>query len=214
MRTYSIRAYLLLLVLALSVPLVAVVGYGIYSDRQQTIAHTKLSLKMLVNTMVTNTGGKIDNTRLLLERLAQRPIVQELDPKHCDPILQDLYRLHPEYANVDYTNKDGLMVCSALPEPGGKLLNIADTSWFRKVVAEQKFVVGNPHFGPISGKWVSVLTSPIFNAQHELIGTIQLPYAIHKLRPTQAIILLVKSSTCKFHGNRASNSSSVLAAGS
>ena len=75
MRNHSIRTYLLLLVLALSVPLVMVVGYGIYSDRQQTIAHTKLSLKILANTMVTNTGGKIERSRLLLERLAQRPIV-------------------------------------------------------------------------------------------------------------------------------------------
>ncbi len=194
MRTYSIRTYLLLLVLALSVPLVMVVGYGIYSDRQRTIAHTKLSLKILVNTMVTNTGGKIDNTRLLLERLAARPIVQQLDPKRCDPILQELYQLHPEYANVDYTNKDGLIICSALPEPGGKLINVAHTSWFKKVTGEQRFIVGEPHFGAITGKWVSVLTSPIFNARHELIGTVQLPLNLKSYDPGIPAHLLAPGS--------------------
>ncbi len=194
MHTFSIRDYLLLLVLALSVPFVMVVGYGIYSDRQQTIAHTKLSLKILVNTMVTNTGGKIDNTRLLLERLAARPLVQLMDPLHCDPILQELYQLHPEYANVDYTNKDGLMVCSAVPEPGGKLINIAHTSWFRKVAEEKKFVVGKPHFGPITGKWVSVLTSPIFNARHKLIGTVQLPLNMKSYDPQIPAHLLAPGS--------------------
>lgn len=194
MHTYSIRTYLLLLVLALSVPLVMVVGYGIYSDRQQTIAHTKLSLKILVNTMVTNTGGKIDNARLLLERLAARPIVQQVDPLHCDPILQELYQLHPEYANVDYTNKDGLMVCSAVHGPGGKLINIAHTSWFKKVTGEQRFIVGEPHFGPITGKWVSVLTSPIFNARHELIGTVQLPLNLKSYDPDIPSHLLAPQS--------------------
>ena len=194
MHTFSIRAYLLLLVLALSVPFVMVVGYGIYSDRQQTIANTKLSLKILVNTMVTNTGGKIDNTRLLLERLAARPIVQQVDPRHCDPILQELYQLHPEYANVDYTNKDGLMVCSAVPEPGGRMINIAHTSWFMEVTKKQRFVVGKPHFGPITGKWVSVLTSPIFNARHELIGTIQLPLNLKSYDPQIPAHLLAPGS--------------------
>jgi diguanylate cyclase (GGDEF)-like protein/PAS domain S-box-containing protein len=194
MSTFSIRAYLLLLVLALSVPLVMVVGYGIYSDRQQTIDHTKLSLKILVNTMVTNTGGKIDNARLLLERLAARPLVQQVDPGHCDPILQELYDLHPEYANVDYTNKDGLMVCSAVPEPGGKPINIAHTSWFRKVTGEQRFIVGEPHFGPITGKWVSVLTSPIFNARHELVGSVQLPLNLKSFDPDIPAHLLVPGS--------------------
>ncbi len=194
MRTFSIRAYLLLLVLALSVPLVMVVGYSIYSDRQQTIDHTKLSLKILVNTMVTNTGGKIDSTRLLLERLAARPLVQRVDPKHCDPILHELYDLHPEYANVDYTNKDGLMVCSAVPQPGGKLINIAHTSWFKKVTTEQKFIVGQPHFGPITGKWVSVLTSPIFNVRHELTGSVQLPLNLKSYDPDIPAHLLAPGS--------------------
>ncbi len=194
MRNYSIRTYLLLLVLALSVPLVMVVGYGIYSDRQQTIADTKLSLKILVNTMVTNTGGKIDNTRLLLQRLAERPIVKETDAKHCDPILKDIFILHPEYANVDYTDKDGVMVCSAVPEPSGKPINIANTSWFRKVTTERRFIVGEPHFGPITGKWVSVLTSPIFNEKHELIGTVQLPLNLKSFDPHIPAKLLASGS--------------------
>ena len=39
-------------------------------------------------------------------------------------------------------------------------------------------------------------------------------YAIHEARTIQATISLVKSMACKFHGNKASISSTVLAAGS
>ncbi len=77
----SIRTHLLLLVLAVSVPLVATVGFGIYSDMQQTVAHTKTSLRTLASTMVNNTGGKIDHARQVLERLAVRRLVRQVDPK-------------------------------------------------------------------------------------------------------------------------------------
>ena len=194
MRTLSIQAYLLLLVMAVSLPLVMAVGYGIYSDRQQTIAYTKTSLRILSNTMVSNTGGKIDRTRLLLERLADRPIVQRLAPKNCDPILKDIYSLHPEYANVDYTNKDGLMVCSAVPQPDGKPFNVAKTPLFQKLLKMQKFTVGEPHFGPISGKWVSVLTTPIFNARHEMTGSVQLPLNLESYDPIIPVQLLANGS--------------------
>lgn len=194
MRTLSIRTHLLLLVLAVSVPLVMAVGYGIYSDRQLTIASTKTSLKILTNIMVSNTGGKINNTRLLLERLAERPIIQKTDPKNCDPILKDIYILHPEYANVDYANKDGVMVCSAVTQPGGKLINISKTTWFQRVLKEKKFIVGKPLFGPITGKWVSVLAMPIFNAQHEITGSVQLPLNLKAYDPNIPAFLLPPSS--------------------
>ncbi|HEY5581603.1 MAG TPA: cache domain-containing protein, partial [Rhodoferax sp.] len=163
-----------MLVLAVSVPFVAVVGYGIYSDRQQTIAHTKTSLRMLTSTMVSNTGGKIVNARQILERLATRPLVKQVDPKNCDGALKDLYSLNPGYANVLYTHLEGVAVCSAVPQPGGKPLNFGKTPWFEQLMKERRFTVGQPYFGPISGKWVSVLSSPIWNERQEMVGGIQL----------------------------------------
>lgn len=175
MKTPSIRSHLLLLVLALSVPLVAAVGYEIYSQMQQAVAHAKSSLRALAQTMASNTGGKIVNARQTLERLAQRPLVQQVDPNHCDPVLKDLLELNPEFANVNYANMDGLVVCSAVPQPGGKPTNAAQTQWFRSVRQDQRFTIGEPFVGLITGKWVSVLSTPIWNAQHEMVGSVQFP---------------------------------------
>jgi len=174
-RTSSIRTHLLLLVLAVSIPLMAIVGYGIYSDMQQSIAHTKISLRMLTSTMVSTTGGKIANARQILERLAVRPLVRQVDPKHCDGLLKDLLSLNPDYANVTYTNLEGLAVCSAVPQPDGKPVNVGKTQWFQKLLKERRFSVGEPFFGPISGKWVSVVSAPIWNERHEMIGGSKFP---------------------------------------
>ena len=172
-RTSSIRSHLLLLVLAVSIPLMAIVGYGIYADMQQSIASTKTSLRILASTMVSNTGGTIANARQILERLAVRPLVRQVDPKNCDEILKDLHGLNLGYADVGYTDREGLLVCSAVSKPGGQSVNLANTRWFQKFLKDQRFIVGQPYLGPISGKWVSVLSAPIWNLRREMVGGIQ-----------------------------------------
>ena len=171
----SIRTHLLWLMLAVSVPLVATVGFGIYSDMQQSIAHTKTTLRTLANTMVSNTGGKIADARDVLERLALRPLIVQVDANNCDGVLKELLSLNPAYANIAYTNMDGLVVCSALPQPGGKPVSIGKTPWFQKFLKQRRFTVGQPFFGPITGKWVFVLSTPIWNARREMVGAVLLP---------------------------------------
>jgi hypothetical protein len=116
----SIRTHLLLLVLAVSSPLIAIVGYSIYADMQEAVAQTKASLRMLASTMVSNTGGKIANARQTLEPLAVRPLVKQVGPKNCDGLLKDLHSLGLRYADLGYTDLERLVVCSAVPQPGGE----------------------------------------------------------------------------------------------
>ncbi len=183
MKTPSIRSHLLLLVLALSVPLVASVGYEIYNQMQQAVAHAKSSLRALAQTMASNTGGRIANAGQTLERLAQRPLVQQVDPQHCDPVLKDLLELNPDFANVTYTNMAGVVVCSAVPQPGGKPVNVSQAPWFKTLLENKRFTIGEPFLGPITGKWVSVLSTPIWNAEHEMMGSVQFPLDLKAYDP-------------------------------
>ena len=183
MRTSSIRTHLLLLVLALSAPLIAGVGLGIYSDMQQAIAHTKASLRMLTSSMISNTGSKIASAHQVLDRLAARPLVKQVDPNACDVALKDLTSLNPSYANIAYMNLEGLVVCSAVLQPGGKLVNVGQAPWFENVMKERRFIIGQPFFGPITHKWVSVLSAPIWNEHQEMVGAIALPLDLAAFDP-------------------------------
>ena len=183
MRAWSIRTYLLLLVLAVSLPLLAVVGLSIHSDRQQTIEHAKTSLRTLTLTMVSNTGGRIAHARAILERLAVRPLVMQVDPRHCDPALQDSHSLNPGYANIGYSNLEGKVICSALPQPGSGPADIGKSQWYQKFRTQGGFRVGEPYFGPISRKWVSVLSVPIRNQRREMVGSLHLPLDLAAFDP-------------------------------
>lgn len=194
MRTLSIRTHLLLLVLAVSIPFVATVGFGIYADMQQNIEHTKTTLRILANTMSSNTGRSIANSRKLLESLANRPLVKRVDPKNCDGILKELLVLYPGYANVGYSDMNGLIVCSAIPQPGGKLTNIGKTAWFQHFLKMKRFTVGHPFIGPITGKLVSVLSVPIWNERHEMVGAVLLPLDLKVYDPAIPAQLLPNTS--------------------
>lgn len=183
MKVASIRSHLLLLVLALSVPLISYVGFEIYAQKQQAVAHTKSSLRTLAKTMASNTGGKIADARLTLERLALRPLVRQVDPQACDGVLQELLTLNADYANAAYTNLDGLVVCSAVPLPGGKRLSFGQEPAFQQFQKLRRFDVGRPFLGPITGKWVSVLSTPIWNDQHEMVGGVHIPMDLKAFDP-------------------------------
>ena len=187
MNSISIRTLLLLLVLAIAVPLVAVLGAAIYVDMQKTVNQTKAALRAVALTVAGNTGRKIAGHRQTLERLAERPLVRQVDAARCDGILQDLLKLNPDFANATYTTSAGIAVCSAVPQPGGKPVNVGNTPWFQRFLKEQRFIVGEPFFGPITGKWVSVLSAPIWNDEHELVGGVQLPLALNAYDPEISI---------------------------
>jgi diguanylate cyclase (GGDEF)-like protein/PAS domain S-box-containing protein len=171
--TSSIRTHLMLLVVAVSAPLVMVGGFDIYDDMNESVESTKTSLRTMTQMMVSNTGGRITNARQILERLAARPLVKRLDPGHCDGILKDLRDLNLSYADVGYTNMKGELLCSTLLHLKGKRPDLSKLQWFQTFKQNQRFTIGQPFFGPISGKWVSVFSEPIWNERHEMIGGVQ-----------------------------------------
>ncbi|GAB3486853.1 hypothetical protein GCM10027399_00290 [Curvibacter fontanus] len=182
-RTSSIRAHLLLLVLAGSIPFAIVVGLSIYYDVQQTVASTKTSLRTLAQAMVSNTGGKIADARQTLERLAERPLVRRVDARHCDPALLGVHQMIPGFTNISYADREGRMVCAAIPPRKDRPVSFARMAWFRQVMQEKRFTVSLPYRGPITNLWVVVLGAPILDERQEAIGSVQLPLDLAALDP-------------------------------
>ena len=183
MRTSSIRTHLLLLVLAGSIPFAMVVGLSIYHDVQQTVASTKTSLRAMAQSMVSNTGGKIADARQTLESLAQRPLVQKMDARHCDPVLQGVHLMVPGFTNISYADRDGLLLCAAVPPQAGHRVSFAQTAWFQEAMQEKRFTYSLPYRGPITHKWVVVLAEPVLNQREEAIGILQLPLDLEVFDP-------------------------------
>ncbi len=185
-RQFSIRSVLLALVAAVVVPLVAVVALTIYADARHGIDQARANVRTLAKIIAANTSRTLTANREALEILSRRPDMRRVDGKRCDPILRDFRSLFPRFANLTTIDMAGIAVCSAVPQPGGKPVNVFNTEWFQRALAEKRFLAGNPFVGPITGKWVSVLISPIRNDRNEINGFMGLPLDMSAYDPNIA----------------------------
>ena len=179
----SIRSLLLTLVVAVVLPLVAMVALTIYRDANYAIDQAKANVRALAKSVAANTSRTLTTNREALEVLVRRPLMRQVDGTRCDPMLRDFRALFPRFTNITTIDLQGNVVCSALPQPGGKAVNISNTDWFRRAQAERRFMVGDPFVGPITGKWVSVLVAPIHDESHALKGFMGLPLDLSAYDP-------------------------------
>ena len=180
---FSIRSYLLLLVGAFAAPLVSILAYSIYADVERNVGVTKASVRSIAIAVAANTRRMLATNQIALENLAKRPRIRALDEKHCDAILQNFHELFPQFANLTTIDLTGRIPCSAVSQPGGSPVSVAKTEWFQRAAAEKRFLVGNPFIGPITGKLVSVIVSPIRDERNGVIGFLGLPLDLSVFDP-------------------------------
>lgn len=171
----SIRQYLYALAGVVALALVGMLGFSLYFDYHNAVSQEQVRIATLTRLIADNASQTLERERDRLVRLAKRPAIRSMDQGHCDPILADFRDLFPDFANLATIDLTGLAPCSGVPQPGGKPVSVAKTEWFKRAMAEKRFVVGNPFIGPITGKRVSVLVEPVWSDSQELLGFLGLP---------------------------------------
>ncbi|HEY6898924.1 MAG TPA: EAL domain-containing protein, partial [Rhodocyclaceae bacterium] len=180
----TLRAHLFALALATLMPGAVLLGYLIYADTQHSIAEAKSSLRTLARIAATGTSRFLNTTHESMDQFARRPLVRTLDGKHCDPVIYDFRDLFPRFANLTTITLDGMVVCSAVAQPGGKPVDLSKTEWVQRALAKPEFLAGNPFIGPITGRWVSVLVTPIRDERNTLRGFVGLPLDLQLYAPS------------------------------
>ncbi len=180
----TLRAHLFALVFATLLPGAILLAYSIYEDTQRSISETKNSLNTLVRITAAGTSRFLATNRESMELFAKRPLVRVLDGSRCDPVIHDFRDLFPRFANLTTITLDGTAICSAVPQPGGKPVNVGKTEWFQRALAKPEFLAGNPFIGPITGRWVSVLVAPIRDQSDKVAGFVGLPLDLDLYAPS------------------------------
>ncbi len=124
---------------------------------------------------------RLGEAKILLAELANHPLVQAMDPAHCDPAFTGFHTLHPQYANLLTKRLDGTPVCSSRPIPPGAKLdprNYLDLERLKNGLS-----VGRANVGAVSSRWVVPLDYPIRDASGRLIGTVDAPLDLLTFNP-------------------------------
>ncbi len=192
---FSIRVQLLALVLAISLPMIGVMLFTIYDNAQQRIVDVRNSSHMLAVSAATDISRLLTTNRDLMTQMARRPLIRKMSAYDCDPELWDLLDLFPKSANMTVVDINGNAICSAVPQPGGKPVSVAQAPWFKKSLEVDGFVVSDPFYGPITGRWVTVLTYPVLDMQGKKVGFIGLPLDLALYEPNLTNVSLIPDTT-------------------
>ena len=197
-RRPSIRIALLGLILVAIVPYLAIIGYQTANRHEADLSAARDSVHRIARQTAAETSRFIAESRDVLERMADRALVQAVDAARCDPILGDYHRLNARFANIGVVNAAGNVICSSVEQPDGGQASVAATGWFRSAVTTGSFIVGEPFTGPITKRWVSVLAQPI-RRDGRVVGVLAAPIDLVKYgallsdseTPVDAIVSMV-----------------------
>ncbi len=146
----SLRARLILFVLLALVPAFGLIFYQARQERLLATAAAGEKALGLARTAATEQHRLISETRRFLGQLAQERHWGLTDPTTCSALVADQLNRHPQYLNLGVINLKGDLVCSALPLNAP--INVADRTYFRRVVETKDFSIGEYQIGRVTGK--------------------------------------------------------------
>ena len=176
----SVRAQLMLLLVAVLIPVLGVMLYHLAHGRQAARAFAHERVRLLAHTAAGGLGNLLRDHEAVLKRIAQRPMVMALDEQACDPIIVEFVKLYPEFTNLVVQDLAGRNDCSYLSQKITRE-QLSGIPGYHDAITRSMMTVGDAALGPLSGRWISVLFYPVRDSQGQTTGLISLPMDLVQL---------------------------------
>ena len=156
----TIRSRLLGLVLATIIPLVAVIGGGLWSqlrdDQDQAMERTLDEAKLLA----AQVDDHISNLENLMVGLSRAVSSHISDVNANDALLRQVKEEQPDYiSNILLFAPDGSNI--GVSWTGDQRINASDRIYFQEVLAGQQLAIGDVIHTKLSQEWVVTVASPV-----------------------------------------------------
>ncbi|WP_292937823.1 PAS domain S-box protein [Noviherbaspirillum sp.] len=166
----SVRRSMVLLMALVTLPMVGLIVYSVQKNHEHAIVQSSYVLSRFTATEASDFERTLNESRDVLKKLAGRPDIRALDPRHCPSILGEIKQLFPRYANVVVVNADGRIVCSVTP--ASNTASVTDQMWFAEAKRTNAFTISPPHVGPVTRKWVISLNEPVRDSDGRFAGLV------------------------------------------
>jgi len=176
----TIPARLILLLLAVIVPAAGLVAWLILAESREANEVGYASVKAIARETAADLGVLLRDNQVLLQQLAERPLVRALNESQCDPVIGEYVRLHTAFTTLAVHDLRGKIICSF---PSAPMAQIGDElyPWFKESGRSGRFSAGDTYHGHQSGRWVSVLKYPVRDASARVSGLLILQLDLNAL---------------------------------
>jgi signal transduction histidine kinase len=179
----TIRGEFVLFATCLALPLVALIGYGLYDRARDEFAAVEVRARRIAESNADRAGEYVHGLRVTLEAVARRPLVRAMDAERCDPRLADLVDLYPRAGSLIVVDNGGAILCSSRPLPRDRVLRIVDQELLREMLAAPRFRVSKPVVSRVSGRWIVSAVQPVYGDGGALAGTVAMATDLGQWRP-------------------------------
>jgi len=138
---FQIRTRLVLVVVLAVIPALVLTLYVGIKQKQQAAEQANRELLNMTKIIASEQERLLDGAKQLLGVIVHLPEVRSMEPMLCDPLLASLLKNDPLYANFGIVDRNGMLICSALPFKHP--IRDADRIWFKRAVGTRAFAVGD-----------------------------------------------------------------------
>ena len=124
--------------------------------------------------------ARIEN---LVQFVATRPELQQLDRERCGALVRGLAQIDPLLANVGAVDLEGRLLCLA-QQPSAPQASYADAPWFADALrgtAAGATHLGRPYVGDVTRKWLVNLVRPLHDPGGRRVGMIAAAIDLQKV---------------------------------
>jgi PAS domain S-box-containing protein len=171
-RRWTIRAQLVALVLAVTVPAAGLLAYVLAGAAKEARDAALAQVAFLASSSAGRIEDVLRDGQGTLDGISRRSHVRTLEARNCDPLLEHLVATHPGYESMTLRDRNGRALCSSRPDPVGA--ESARFPWFAQAVATARPGVSDAWRHPRTGRWVAVLHHPLTDDAGQVAGVLGL----------------------------------------
>ncbi len=170
-RDASLRDRMLFVVTLALVPALILILHQAVAARQRAVAAVAERALRLSQAASVDHEILVSHARQMVATLSRLPELRETCSSSNAAMLADMQRLYPWYATIAVIDRDGALLCSAIPPPP-QPVSFADRDWFQEVMGTHSVIVSGFHLGRITAKPVIVVAAPILDDAENALAVV------------------------------------------
>ncbi len=165
-----LRTRFLVLVLLAILPAIGLTIYNASRMRQAALTDVEKNVVRDATLIAGEVERLIESTREILTVFSRFDQIHSPDPDTCSTYLAVLRIDFTRYLNIGIADKDGDIICSALPFQG--TVNVADRDYFQQAMRTYDFAVGAYQIGRITNHPTINMGYPILDDRNRPVGVV------------------------------------------
>lgn len=179
----TLQERLMILLVAAILPLAALSVWFSVQEMAHDTETAKSQLRFAASLIAAHQDDTVESAQHLLAAISAMRIMRSPDRRHCEKYFEGLRGTYPIYANIGILDLQGSVVCHANGRIGD--FKVSDRPYFKRVLEERRFIIGEPVVGRALGRMVIPFAQPVFDSENNIaavaFGGLDLSHAGDKL---------------------------------